>query len=364
METIAQSVGIRNGRQMMPNRPEDIETITGLLDRIPGTNGGTADVFGAWSTDRTVLIAEVTAAIVFFQTLNGRPSPDGVVDPGGGTLSMMNRIAGPPPVRATIHQEDVNSQLWVVADPLTLDGTGPIQTRAISPPLTRKLVRVTGTSIKWFGVVLPLDQDGHLIGGEPHIFFTPSPWQGGYFDPGYSAFTSWNNLWDKYTSAMGSQLVASGAPQILVIPFYKNSQTGSLGEFLNNWQEVITAVITAAIDRVDPLYLRDRFEFTSICTSSFSNGITTQQNFNMRGNGVASMTRVAFNLDGQASGNNWNPARGVAYLNTPPSGGVNPVGRHWHVGGRLGPLHTAHPHSSTHNLCPFLLIHGMTRFGR
>src|SRR6266536_1786001 len=86
METITQSVGVRNGRQMMPNRPEDMQTITGLLDRIPGANGGTQEIAGNWSADRTALIVEVTAAIVLFQTVNGRPSPDGVVDPGGGTL--------------------------------------------------------------------------------------------------------------------------------------------------------------------------------------------------------------------------------------------------------------------------------------
>jgi len=364
METIIQSVGVRNGRQMMPNRHDDVETITELLDRIPAASGGTASIAGNWSTDRTALIAEVTAAIVLFQTVNARPSADGVVDPGGGTLALMNLIAGPAPVRATIVQQDVHSHLWVVADPLSMDGTRPLQTRGVSPSLTRKLIRVRGTSIRWFGVVVPLDQSGHVIGGEPHLFFTPSPSQGGYYDPGYNAFTSWIDLWNKYTSAMGSQLVASGAPQILVIPVYKNSQASNLGEFLNNWQEVISAVLTEAVCSVDPFFLRDRFEFTSISTSSFSNGIVTHQNFNMRGAGVASMTRVAFNLDGQASGNHWNPARGVVYLNTPPPRGVNPVGRHWHVGGRLGPLRAGHPQSSDHNLCPFLLLHGLTRFGR
>ena len=364
METITQAVGVRNGRQMMPNRPEDLETITDLLDRIPSASGGTADMPGVWSTDRTVLIAEVTAAIVLFQTANGRPSADGAVDPGGGTLADMNRIAGPSPVRARIYREDRASQTWVVADATSVEGLAPLLPRTISPLLNRKLVLVRGTSIKWFGVVVPLDQSGHVFGTEPHIFFTPSPGQGGYRDPGYNSFNSWVNLWDKYTSAMGSQLVVSGAPQILVIPFYKNSQAANLGEFLQNWREVITAVLTEAVLSVDPLALRDRFEFTSICTSSFSNGIVTHQNFNARGTDTASMTRVAFNLDGQASGNHWNPARGVVYSNTHPPGRDNPVGRQFYVGGRFTQIRRSYHNVRDHNLCPFLLLHGLTRFGR
>jgi hypothetical protein len=225
-------------------------------------------------------------------------------------------------------------------------------------------VTVTGTSIKWFGVVIPLNQSGQIAGGAPHIFFTPSPWQGGYQDNTYDQFTRWNGLWDKYTSAIGSQLVASGAPQILVIPFYKNSQAANLGSFLTNWQEVISAVVTAAIISIDPLFLRDTFVFSQIFTSSFSNGIVTQQNFHMRGTNVSSMTRFLFDLDGQAAGSNWRPSGGIIYLNTPVPRGVNPVGTHWHVGGRFAQIRPSYPGTRDHNLCPFLLMHGLTRFGR
>src|SRR5262249_12931456 len=149
-----------------------------------------------------------------------------------------NQLAGPGPVTATVVRGDVNSQLWVVAEPSSLPGTGPLIPRDISPQLTRKLVSVNGSSIKWFGVVVPLNSLGRIVGGAPHLFFTPSPWQGGYQDGTYDQFTAWNGLWDKYTSAMGSQLVVSGMPQILVVPFYKNAQSGNLGGFLTNWREV------------------------------------------------------------------------------------------------------------------------------
>lgn len=363
METIARAVGIRNGTTPMPNEQAGLQTVTGLLDRIPLANGGTAATPGLWSSNRTALIAQVTAAIVVFQTVNHIRVIDGVVDPGGGTLRLMNQLAGPAPVTATLVSGDVNSHAWDVADPSSLDGTAPLRTRTISPPLTRKLISVTGTSIKWFGVVIPLTQSGGVAGGLPLIFFTPTPRQGGFFDPSYDQFTRWHKLWDKYTSAMGSQLVASGAPQILVIPFYKNSQAGNLGSFLANWREVVSAVVTEAIISSDPLFLRNKFEFTEIFTASFSNGIVTHQNFNTGGAGAASMTRIGFDLDGQASGSNWRPSRAVVYMNTRTSG-ANPTGNTWHVGGRLAALERKYPGKTDHNLCTFLLLHGLSRFGR
>jgi hypothetical protein len=362
METITQAVGIRNGLMMMPNNQSDLRTLTGLLDRIPLTNGGTAATPRLWSVDRTMLIGQVTAAILAFQAVNRRPVIDGVADPGGGTIRLMNQLAAPGPVTAMVVRGDVNSQLWVVAEPSSLPGTGPLRPRDISPRLTRKLVNVSGSSIKWFGVVVPQNGSGGILGGAPHLFFTPSPWQGGYQDN--TQFTQWNNLWDKYTSVIGSQLVVSGVPQILVIPFYKNSQAGNLGGFLINWREVISAVITAAVDSINPLFLRDRFEFDRIYSSSFSNGIITLQNFSTRGTGADSMTRISFDLDGQASGSHWRPNNGVIYRNTHAPRGIKPVGFDWYVGGRFAQIRPRYPEANDHNLCPFLLLHGLSSFGR
>jgi hypothetical protein len=172
MGTISQAVGIRYGLTMMPNTPADLRTVTGLLDRIPLTSGGTAATPRLWSSDRTVLIAQVTAAITAFQTVNRRPKVDGVVDPGGGTLRLMNQLAAAGPVTATVVSEDVDSKLWVVAEPASLDGTAPLRPKDISPQLTRKLISVDGTSIKWFGVVVPLDQSGGIAGGgAPHLLY-------------------------------------------------------------------------------------------------------------------------------------------------------------------------------------------------
>jgi hypothetical protein len=37
-------------------------------------------------------------------------------------------------------------------------------------------------------------------------------------------------------------------------------------------KEAVTAVVTAAIDSIDPFALRDRFEFNEIYSTSFSDG--------------------------------------------------------------------------------------------
>ncbi len=235
METIRQAVGIRNGVTVMPNDAADLRTITRLLDRIPLANGGTAEMPGGWLTDRAALIAEVTDAIIAFQTVNHRPVIDGVVDPGGGTLQQMNALAGPAPIVATVAGSGSGSRTWPVADPASFDGLRPLRRRDISPNITQQLVSVDAGSVKWFGVVVPQTPSGEIIGGAPHIFFTPSPWQHHppCSDGAYDAFDSvWQDLADKYTSIIGSQLVVSGVRQILVIPFYKNAQASDLGNFL------------------------------------------------------------------------------------------------------------------------------------
>jgi hypothetical protein len=74
---ISAPVGIRNGKTVMPNRPDDLATVTELFDRIPFSKGGTQEIGGLWAAERTALIAEVTAEIVRFQTMNSRPVADG-----------------------------------------------------------------------------------------------------------------------------------------------------------------------------------------------------------------------------------------------------------------------------------------------
>jgi hypothetical protein len=228
----------------------------------------------------------------------------------------------------------------------------------------RKLVRVEGSSIKWFGVVFRTTS-GSLTGGIPHINFTPTPIQGGYQDATYDSFGGWANLWRDYTDVIGFQMAASGVNQILVIPFYKTSQQQNLGDFLSNWKEVVAEVIKAAIFSIDIFFLRDGYTFDQIVTSSFSNGWVAHKQFNEKATGAASMTKLIIDLDGQAGGSHWVPSNGVVYRNRPPAG-VNPAGNIWYVGGRWsskfaglygGQLNT---HAACRN---HLLYHGLKMFG-
>lgn len=371
---IDRPVGIRNGVAVQPNTPKDLETVTELLDRIPSASGGASDVPGVWESDRNLLIAEVTAFIVAFQTINRRPTVDGAIDPNSGTLALMNKIAAEPPLRATVvappgaRAEAADTGLYV-ASVESLPGRDVLHKVVVGAEYTRKLVRVDASSIKWYGVVVPRSVNQDSI---PHVFFTPTPAQGHYFDPGYDSFTSWGKLWDDYTSRIGGQICAATSNQILVIPFYKNSQSQGLGDFSNNWQEVISAVVTAALSAIDPLFLRDTYTFDRLVSSSFSNGWIAHKLFHSS-RGVAAQTNVAFDIDGaaaQPTSLGWHPTRAVRYLNRPvPGQQANPVGgREFYVGGRWGEIDKIYApadRSKTHFMCSaHLLFHGVTMFGR
>jgi hypothetical protein len=168
------------------------------------------------------------------------------------------------------------------------------------------------------------------------MYFTPHPAQGGYLDPGYDSFKSWHRLWHDYTQAPGRQIVTADKDQVLVVPFYTNGQHRALGDFLQNWKEAVTTVVTAAIDSIDPTALRSRFEFTEIYSTSFSDGWIPHQQFHSEGVGVEQMTSRVIDLDGQAAHppSRWRPAKGIVYLDQPPPRGINPRANEWYVGGR------------------------------
>jgi hypothetical protein len=360
----------------MPNLPGDLSTVTELFDSILIANGGSAEIGGVWAGERNALIAEVTAQIVTFQTVNNRPVIDGVIDPGGGTLAAMNQLAsmpGPGPVTgitATVEQapdglsETPGAMGYHVANPSQMAGLGAFDPMVVRTEYTRKLVSVTGTSIKWFGVVFA-SPDGSIGGSVPHINFTPTPIQGHYYDTSYDSFTGWGGLWRDYTHCIGAQVAAAAVDHIVVIPFYKTAQSNNLVNFVNNWKEVVSAVVTAACNSVDPYFLRDTFKFDYICSSSFSNGWVAHQQFATKGVEASSLTYRIYDLDGVAGGSNWVPPNGVIYRNRPSPAKANPMGNIWYVGGRWSskflPLYgggnlNTHAACRNHLLYPALLI--------
>jgi hypothetical protein len=321
------------------------------------------------------LIIEITAQIITFQTVNNRPTIDGVVDPGGGSLRLMNQLAADRPptpgeITATVEPapdglEESASAGIHVANIAQLPGLAQFDPVVVGFDYTRKLVRVEGSSIKWFGVVFR-NSAGSISGGIPHINFTPTPIQGGYQDGSYDSFAGWANLWRDYTHVVGSQMSAAGVDQIVVIPFYKTSQQRNLGNFLSNWKEVVAEVVKAAIFSVDIFFLRDGYSFDQIVTSSFSNGWVAHQGFINNAAGASSMAKLIIDLDGVAGGSNWTPGKGIIYRNRVPPVKMNPAGNIWYVGGRWsrkfaqiygGNLNT---HAACRN---HLLYHGLKMFG-
>jgi hypothetical protein len=373
---ISEAVGIRWGSQMMPNTVGDLGKVTSLFDQIKVSDGGSMEIGGVWAKDRTPLIVEITAQIVAFQVKNGR-TPDGVIDPDGGTLREMNRLAvtvAPVPnmgVHARVmpvpstYKTEFDEYSAYVAGPNSLDGFGQLFRASGSSYAFRRLVRVENCSINWYGIYIPESCSWTPGQTVPHIHFTPTPQQGGYQDTGYENFSGWMKLWDDYTSIPGSQIGLAGADQILVAAFYRNAQQRNLGDFLQTWQNAVSAAITAAIDDLDPTALRDNFTFERIVSSSFSNGWVAHQQFNGRAAGASDMTHVLFDLDGQAGGSTWSPEKGVIYLNRPCPYRTNPSGgRHYYVGGRWGQFASIYGGNfNTHACCRnHLLHHGVWQY--
>ena len=373
--SIGAAVGTRNGVVPLPNQTADLATVTDLFDRINSGNGGTSDIPGPWATDRNLLISEVTGQIAVFQSTNQMPVVDSAIDAGGATLRLMNQLAVDPPLGAVVadppgnYDQDLVSRNPFFAAPVSMPGTGPLVPTIAVTEYSRRLVSVKGSSIKWFGVVLPSAVGSSAASAVPHIFFTPTPIQGGYLDSNYDSFSGWGQLWDDYTDRIGGLLSASGVNQILVIPFYKTGQAYGLGSFLANWQDVISAVVTAAVNDINPYYLSDAYSFSSIISASFSNGIGVHYSFNSGASGAHAMTSVLFDLDGQAQtgGSNWRPSNGIIYLNRSAPGGTNPQASNWYVGGRWGLFDAVQPQTSqySHHACSqFLLFHGLSLLTR
>jgi hypothetical protein len=373
-------VGIRNGLTMLPNRQDDLDKITKLFDSIPTDRGGTRESIGAWATIREILIVEVAAQITIFQGANEGLTVDGAIDPTGLTLKRMNAMSGGGggvdigitarvvPVGGGYSETGYN-QVFQTVNPSTVFGTAPIDPITGAVNYVRKLVRVENCSINWFGVLFKNSDNGAYFGKEPHIFFTPTPVQGGYSDGTYDTFGGsppWSKLWHDYTWGMGRQICLANADQVLVIPFYRTSQHSNLGNFLGNWKEVIEKVVTAAIDSIDVMYLRDGYTFDTICSSSFSNGWKPHSLLHEQGVGAAAMTRVAFDLDGQAAKppSHWRPSKGVIYLDLPPPFGMNPRGNEIFVGNRWKNFYKYWPEGfRSHSACSsYLLFHGVWQY--
>ncbi|MDX2267696.1 MAG: hypothetical protein NW208_06290 [Bryobacter sp.] len=376
--SIQSPVGIRYGWAVQTNLPDDTRKIAALFDRIPFHQGGTREVANQWPADQDTLIEKLAEQITWFQKKNNRPLVDGVVDPGQGTLKLMNELAldGPAgsstpqpssglalpatvvPPMGTYNLEGGNPKL--VADPTSVAGAGPLRPLSAPQHIWRRLVKVEGSSITWFGITA----SKHITdfnSAVPHLNFHPTPWQGGYHDPGYDSFATWIKLWADYTANIGTQIAAASVDQIGVFPFYRNTQPANLGSFAQNWKDAVASAITAAVRDALPGSLPSPYTFTEIESSSFSNGWLIHYNFHRNAQGASQATRQLYELDGHAAQCLWVSPKGLHYRNKPAPKGQNPEGNIFYVGQRwdLFEPHGGGNKYGHQNCRDYLLYHGL-----
>lgn len=362
------AVGLRWGYSPVANQAQDVASVIGLFDRVLSSVGGTSDIPGTWPTDPYTLITGLADLIRAFQARHKLPVIDSVIDPYGKTLKLLNQLAVDATNSLFIGEtpgfETNNISASVdFADPASLPGSKPLVAVTAQVNYSRRLVGVLGCSIKWFGVLLPSHVDFTTDTVQPLIFFTPSPLQGKYYDGDYESFKTWTKLWNGYTEKIGGLMCAAGVKQVLVIPFYRTRQRFDLGDFLLQWKDIVSMVVTAAVSDIHPYALGAPFAFDSIVTCNFSNGAAPHRNFQEQGAGVGNATSVLFDLDGRASyeGANWSPAGGIAYRNQTP-GPVNPTANTFYVGGRFANFGAEHVTMAHRSCNRFLLAHGLSQF--
>ncbi len=367
--SIKAPVGLRNGKTMLTNNQKDLDTVTDLFDRIDKTDGGTADVAGDWFADRPSLIQQVADQIAAFQYANNL-TVDSTLDPHGRGLRLMNQLADDLPLIASVDAALSDIDLTgshVYAAPASVAGTQALGRAENDVKFSRFLVQLSGSTIKWFGVMIPTQVHATIGSTTTHIFFTPSPGQHPAYDHDYDTFKNgWAEMWDNYTWTIGAQISLATANQIVVIPFYKGTQWNNLGGFLSDWSDAITQVVRAAIGRLDPDLDATDFSVGAIVSSSFSNGITTHKHFQSAGVGTTAVTKIMFDLDGGASGTVWAPSGMVTYRNSAVSANTpNPSGSKYLVGSRWANFYARDPHLNTHSACvDHLLMHGVFTYCR
>jgi hypothetical protein len=302
--TVSRSVG-RGGTNLAP----DVAKVGDALTQIGPDNGG---VYGPPLSNEGL-----AQAIQQFQRFH-KLSPDGRIDPGGGTLRKMNSIINPGlqqpgPAPKSGPKPTGSSTVKRIAPP---DGRPDKFALKTNVPLESSFLTevefewepVVGTGTiqffevddnvvpNWLAAVIPA---GARPTGDVNIFFHPTPHQAGYNDRNYPSKAGWSPLYHYTNGALASQFSAAKTGQILIIPLMTESSSGDCGVLPARWESIIGQML-GLIAAGPSAQTAPAMSVTSVVVSSFSSGIAYSAAFRGRA-GLGSRLRGVIDIDGAIS---------------------------------------------------------------
>jgi hypothetical protein len=132
------------------------------------------------------------------------------------------------------------------------------------------------------------------------LFFHPSPGAAGYDDWEYTDKRGkWADL-NRYLDALGYQLAASRAKQVLFVPYFTEAAMDNLGAFAQHWQTMLEEILELLRLRYAPS-TAGRPKLADVVATSYSAGVKYLHTFLSRAVNVNSFVREVYDYDGRFS---------------------------------------------------------------
>lgn len=278
----------------MANKDADLAIVTDLFDRISMDHGGSAELFGVWSKNRDDLIQEVADQTVRFQTVNGLSVIDGVIDPGGRTIHLMNKFATDrllTPMPGDPGWEDwgykdlpqlSNYKVPEIVWEMTFGAPSPPRAMSTRAYVCDAAMRTPHVGIAWpAGVTKPsayLIYFHHSIGQEGGDYATASV----RFKKGIGDY-----LIGRMRGMDG--IAASGTNVCMVVP------EPTFGQPVFETDDKLT---TEALKEIDADLCGETRDLPPILAASYSDGLGRMNNFKNNCTGLSKMVRGVYDFDG------------------------------------------------------------------
>ena len=276
------------------NLPDDVVKIGAALTAVGPDRGG---IFAP-----PLSIGGLAEAIKLFQTFQKLSAKDGRVDPGGTTLKKINEILNPglvPPAPKPPGGTGVIRPLTTTGLPTSVSSaTFTPEPTSFRTELVFNWIGTAGGGTihyfeldedvvpNWFGIVIP---NGAANFQNIHLFFHPTPSQGGFLDKNYKTKVGWSGLFHYLTDLMSAQFCAAGSNQVLVMPLLTQSAANTCGILPQRWESLISQMLGQIA--AQPVTI------SSVVVSSFSSGITFSAAFRKNA-GIGGRLRGIIDFDG------------------------------------------------------------------